>query len=114
ISAATVVFYVALMFYYDVVLTLVALAIAGLNLVALHYVSRKRSEENQKLLNEKGKLMGTSMRGLLMIETLKASGSESDWFTRWSGFHAKTVNARQNLGVPTQILTSVPPFLMAV
>ena len=40
------------MFHYDVLLTLVGIGIAVLNLVALRYVSRKRVDGNQKVLQE--------------------------------------------------------------
>jgi NHLM bacteriocin system ABC transporter peptidase/ATP-binding protein len=106
-----IIFFAALMFYYDVVLTAVGIAVVAINLAALKYVGRKRVDRNQKLLQERGKLFGTSMSGLHMIETIKATGSENDFFSRWSGQYAKMGNAQQKLGVYTIFLSSVPPFL---
>jgi ABC-type bacteriocin/lantibiotic exporter with double-glycine peptidase domain len=106
-----IVFFAALMFYYDVVLTLAGIAVAAVNVAALRYVGRKRVDKNQRLLQERGKLLGTSMSGLQMIETIKATGSENDFFSRWSGQFAKMGNAQQELGIYTIFLSAVPPFL---
>lgn len=114
ISLVVVAFYAVLMFQYDVELTLIGIAVALLNVVALRYVSRRRVDGNRRLLQEQGKLTGTAMGGLQMIETLKATGSESDFFSRWSGYQAKVVNAQQQLAVYTEYLSAVPPLLSAL
>jgi NHLM bacteriocin system ABC transporter peptidase/ATP-binding protein len=114
IGAVLAVFYVVLMFQYDVVLTLISIVIAALNLIGLRYISRKRVDANQKLLHEGGRLMGTAMSGLQIIETLKATGREADFFARWAGYHTKMVNVEQQLGVFSQTLAVLPPFLNAM
>jgi NHLM bacteriocin system ABC transporter peptidase/ATP-binding protein len=107
-------FYAALMFRYDVTLTLIGIAMAIANLAALRLVSRQRVDRNSKLLQEQGKLMGISMAGLMTIETLKATGSESDFFARWSGQQVKVTNAEQDLAVSSAMLSAVPPLLAAL
>jgi NHLM bacteriocin system ABC transporter peptidase/ATP-binding protein len=114
LGALLVVFYAAVLFRTDPVLTLVGIAIASLNVAALRFVSRKRVDGNRRLQQDQGKMMGTALGGLQTIETLKATGSESDLFVRWSGYQAKVVNARQDLERYTQILDAVPPLLGAV
>jgi NHLM bacteriocin system ABC transporter peptidase/ATP-binding protein len=111
LNVVTVVFFAALMFRYDIVLTLVVISFAVLNMVALRFVSHKRASLNQRLLQDEGHLMGLSIHGLQSIETIKSTGGESEFFARWAGAQAKVVNTRQDLAVPTQVLTAIPPML---
>jgi NHLM bacteriocin system ABC transporter peptidase/ATP-binding protein len=110
----TAAFFIALMLYYDPLLTVVGLGIAGLNVLALRFVARRRRDGYQRLIQEQGKLLGTSLAGLQTVETLKATGSESDFFARWAGHLATVLTAEQALGLSTLLLASVPPFLTAL
>lgn len=114
INLILIIFYALLMIQYDIILTLLGIFIAFLNLVVLKWVSRKRTDLNMRLQQEAGKMLGTAMSGLQMIETLKATGSESDFFANWSGYQAKVMNAQQQLGISTQLLTIVPVFLTSL
>jgi len=114
INLLLVFFYAILMFQYDVVLTLIGVSIALLNILVLKYVSGKRTILSQRLQQEQGKLMGVAMSGLQMIETLKSTGSESDFYAQWSGHQAKTINIQQELAVPNQILSVMPVTLMTL
>lgn len=107
-------FYAALMLYYSVPLALVAIALSMLNLLALRTISRKRVDSNQKLLQDQGRLFGFSSSGLQMIESLKATASESDFFTRWAGYQTRLLNIQQKLGMLTQTLQVIPVFLTSL
>lgn len=112
ISACMAVFYAALMWQYDLVLTTLAVATAALNVLALKYFSAKRVHLNQQLLHDQARMLGTAMGGLQSIETVKAMGNESDLFARWSGYQAKAVGTEQRLRVQTELLSAVPRLLM--
>jgi ABC-type bacteriocin/lantibiotic exporter with double-glycine peptidase domain len=114
LNLVLVVFYVILMLQYDVFLTVVGIVIAILNLLSLRFVSRRRVDENRKLLQERAKLTSTTFNGLQIIETLKASGTESDFFARWAGYQAKALTAAQELGISSQWLSAVPALLSAL
>lgn len=111
IGFLTIIFYFLVMLQYSVTLALVSLSAALLSIAYLVYSSNKIETMNKKLLQDQGKVLGFSISGLYIIETLKASGSESDFFAKWSGYHAKEINAQQNLGKTTQVLIQLPEFL---
>ena len=104
-------FYALIMASYDRVLTLLAVLIALCNGLALAYVSRRRILLNQKFQQDNGKLLGTTFYGIKTIESIKASGAEPDFFSRWSGLFANMVTGRQSLEVSTVFLLAIPPFL---
>jgi NHLM bacteriocin system ABC transporter peptidase/ATP-binding protein len=114
LAAVMVAFYAALMVRYDPVLAAIVVATGALNMAALRFVSRRRTELSQRLQQDRGKAIGTAMGGLLNIENLKATGSESDFFARWSGYYAKAANAQHQLALQTTLLSAVPPLLLAV
>lgn len=114
LNVGLIAFYAMLMFQYDVVLTLVGVLIAMTNVLYLVFISRKRRELSQKMIQDQSKLIGVAMGGLQVVETLKAQGAESDFFARWSGYHAKVLNAAQTLGRTGNLMNSFSPFLSGV
>lgn len=114
IHLITVSFYAVVMMQYSVPLTLVGIFFALLNLVALKLASERRKTVNMALQQDHGKLMGETMTGLQMIETLKAGGVEQDFFSVWAGYQAKVVNGQQRLSVSTQLLAAVPAGLLSL
>jgi NHLM bacteriocin system ABC transporter peptidase/ATP-binding protein len=114
LGALMIGFFALLLFQYDVVLTLVGIVTVSLNVAALRYVSRRRVDGSLRLLQDRGKLQGTALGGLQTIETLKATGGESDLFTRWAGYQAKVINGQQELERQSQVLDAVPQMLTAI
>lgn len=113
IDLVVVVFFAILLMHYDVGLTLIGIAVALINVIALRYFSRARVDASRRLQQDEGKLMGTSMNGLQMIETLKATGREGDFLLRWLGCQSKVVNTQQKLAVYDRYLGAVPDVLSA-
>jgi len=106
-----VVFYLVLMLYYNVVLALVGLAVALINIAYLKIVAAQRKDQNSRLLKDRSMAAATGMTGLQIIETLKATGSEPDFFAKWAGYQAKALNSEQEMSVSTQSLAALPAFL---
>jgi NHLM bacteriocin system ABC transporter peptidase/ATP-binding protein len=111
IDLVMAVFYGILMLFYSVSLTVTVFAIAALNILAIKLSVRARVDASRRLMQDRSKLMGTTMNGLRMIETLKATGSESEFFARWAGYYAKAANAMQHLGMLGQLSMAVPQFV---
>jgi len=114
INCVMLVFYFALMLSYSWKLTMVALAAAVINMGYLKYIAKKREDQNAKLQQDYGRMMGTAMGGLQIIETLKASGAEGDFFARVAGYHAKNITQQQLFGVSTQYLNTMPVLLTSL
>ena len=114
LNVMVVSFFALVMLHYDAVLTLVGLTAAATNVAVLRYLSRKRSDSNLRLTQEHGKMMAAGTNGLRSIESLKAGGTESDFFARWAGYHAKTTNAYQQLALYGTVLGVVPGMLTAL
>ncbi|HEY9897737.1 MAG TPA: NHLP family bacteriocin export ABC transporter peptidase/permease/ATPase subunit [Pantanalinema sp.] len=111
IDTVMIVFYGALMFHYDPVLTGLVVASGGANLALLQWMGARRVEANQRVAQEYGKKMGVAMAGLQSIETLKASAAEADFFTRWAGYDAKVMEATQQTAAQNLVLSLVPTLL---
>lgn len=109
-----IVFYFVLMLRYNLVLALTGLMVALINIIYLRIVSAQRKDLNSKLLKDRNYVAATGMNGLQIIETLKATGSESDFFAKWSGYQAKALNSEQELSVSSQYLAVLPTFLTGI
>ncbi len=111
LDMTTVAFYALLMLFFDPLLLMVGVLIAMTNLLVLRSVASMRETMNVNLMVDTGKMFGYGATGLRLIETLKASGGENDFFAKWSGYQAKAVNTHQRLGRVNYLIAVVPPFL---
>jgi NHLM bacteriocin system ABC transporter peptidase/ATP-binding protein len=106
-----VVFYGAVMLLYSVPLTLLVAGLSLINGGALMTVNKRMTDLSHRKLQQQAKLSGTAMSGLQAIETLKATGTENDFFSTWSGYQTGTVNAQQSLGAISAGLGAVPSVI---
>lgn len=112
LNIISVIFFVILLIQYNFFLTVIAVLISLINFGILKYISSLRKIKSQVLLVERGKMLGVSIGGLHAIETLKSTGRENSFFTKWAGYFAKVVQFRQELNILTLPLSILPSFLM--
>jgi NHLM bacteriocin system ABC transporter peptidase/ATP-binding protein len=106
--------YVAAMFAFSPVLTLVGIGASLLNVVALAVVARQRDAANQQQLRESSRLQGLGMSTITSIESVKTAGAEDSAFERWAGFQARSLNATQKMGTLSNAVSVVPTTLASL
>lgn len=77
IQVCMMIFYLAVMLRYRVMLTLVGIGAVVVNTAMSHIISAKRVNITRVQMRDSGKLSGTTVAGIEMIETIKASGAEN-------------------------------------
>jgi NHLM bacteriocin system ABC transporter peptidase/ATP-binding protein len=111
VNCLTVGFYAAIMMIYSAPLTLVTVGLTVINFALVSAVSRKRRDMNMALLNQSAKLQGASIAGLQAIESIKASATENDFYSIWSGYQTQFLNSTQSLARYSIALSAVPILL---
>lgn len=114
IDSIMIIFYAIIMWLYDPVLTSIGIFFAAVNFLTLQWLSRSRVDANMRLAQEYGKVGGVAIGGIQTMESVKASGLESDLFSKFVGYYAKAVNAQQELGLQNQVLAVLPTLLTAL
>ena len=112
LNAVMMVFYLVVMLRYSVLLTLIGLASVLANLLLSSIISKKRINITRVQMRDAGKLAGTTVAGIEMIETIKASGAENGFFEKWAGYQA-SVNASQVKFQRTNQLLGLLPALVS-
>ena len=112
LNAAMMVFYLVVMLRYSVVLTMIGLFSVIANLALSGIISRKRINITRVQMRDAGKLAGTTVAGIEMIETIKASGAENGFFEKWAGYQA-SVNTNQVRYQRTNLLLELLPALIS-
>ena len=112
-------FYLAVMLRYSVLMTLVGIASLALNLFAARYLAAKRLNVTRVQMRDAGKLASTTLAGISMTETIKSAGAEEGFFRKWSGYQASvntqevkyaTLNVR--IGLIPQFISTASNYLV--
>ncbi|MFI0435032.1 MAG: NHLP family bacteriocin export ABC transporter peptidase/permease/ATPase subunit [Parachlamydiaceae bacterium] len=102
------------LFCYDTLIASITLAIVLINLSVIYFLYRSRQDAYACYQQVIGKSNAFSIGGLGSIETLKATSSESKFFSRWIGYYTKSLNVLQNMTKIDVISGVLPPFLEAI
>jgi len=94
INTVMLIFYLFLMLSYSVPMTLIGIGSVLLNIFVSFYISRKRVNITRVMMRDESKLYSETISGIEMIETIKSSGAENGFFSRWSGYEASVNRER--------------------
>lgn len=114
LDCIVVVFYLVLLFQYDIYLTITGLLVALCNILFLRHTSRKIIDGNYRLSLDRSRMIGIAMIGIQLIESIKANGNEPEFFRKWSGYQAKLMNSEKEMGEIAVTLQTVPGFLSGI
>jgi NHLM bacteriocin system ABC transporter peptidase/ATP-binding protein len=110
----TLVLYLVIMLGYSTTLTVIGLSAALLNIFIASYISKKRINITRIQMRDGGKLIGATMSGIEMIETIKASGAENGYFEKWAGYQASVNTATVKFAKLNQYLGAVPGVIQMI
>lgn len=121
LNSVMMVFYLVLMLRQSPMLTLIGISTLILNAVLSKVISDKRMNIARVQMRDAGLLEGTTVTGIEMIETIKASGAENGFFQKWAGHQAavniQTVEAsktQQSIGIIPAFLGTLANYIVLI
>ena len=108
INAVLLVLYLAIMLDYSIPLTMVGVLSMAASILVARYVSNKRLNLMRASASASGRLYSTTVNGMEMIETIKAAGAESTFFSRWSGYQAANYDIAADTTLVNEYLGTIP------
>ena len=114
LNAVMMSFYLIVMLRYSVILTLIGLASVLVNLILSSIISKKRINITRVQMRDAGKLAGTTVAGIEMIETIKASGAENGFFEKWAGYQARVNTNMVRFQRMNQLLGLLPTLVSSL
>ena len=113
INTVMMVFYLVVMCRYSIMLTVIGLISVFINGIVSKIIANKRINISRIQLRDEGKLYGTTASGIEMIETIKSSGAENGYFTKWSGYQA-SVNTQNVRFARIDVYLGIIPQMVSV
>ena len=114
VALFTSAFFLALMFQFSPLLSVISLGFLALDLLFLWAVSRRRQVLNQSLLMLRTKMLGSVMSGVAMMESLRAAGREDDVFIQWTGQMAEMNRKSLQFQISVTYFNLLPAFLNGI
>lgn len=103
--------YLGLMLRQSLPLTAIGVSAMMVNIVLSRVISEKRVNIARVQVRDAGKLEATTVRGIEMIETIKASGAENGFFRKWAGYQA-SVNSQNVRAQKTDRYLGMIPVIL--
>jgi len=103
--------YLFIMINFSPILTAIALTASIINLVLSNAFVLKRIKYARVQTRDEGKLYAATVAGIQMIDTIKASGAEEGYFSRWSGYFAALNASSQKMIKKEQVYSVFPQIV---
>ena len=114
VGLVTMIVYGIAMLVISPLLAAIAIGLTLLNLVAMRSALSRQRNLSRLLVSEQAMLNQTTAYGAATMETIKASGLESDYYARWEGTAVRVGETRQAMAVATQLGNSIPLMLRSL
>lgn len=114
IEAVMMIFYLVVMLRYSWILSLIGISSIFINLLISQIISKKRVNITRVQMRDNAKLASTTLAGIEMIETIKASGAENGFFEKWSGYQASVNTQKVKFSKLNQYLGLVPQLVSSL
>jgi NHLM bacteriocin system ABC transporter peptidase/ATP-binding protein len=114
LQMGTALFFAIVMLTYDLPLAGVVIGLAVPNYFLMRAMRERMRQTSRRLLGEKGKVSAATIGIIHNIETIKASGIETEAFERWSGYHATSLSAMRELGAQSVPTSAIPSLLASL
>ena len=111
LDAFVALFFLLLLLQYNVLLTLIGIFFMTVNVLVLMLTRRRLTDLAMRIQQDAGKEYGTAINGLSMIDSIKAGGTEADFFMKWAGYRAKVLNGMQESQLWMLSATLLPNLL---
>ena len=114
LQAMMMIFYLVVMIHYSPLLSLIGVGAILLNMGVSSLVTAKRVNITRVQQRDAAKLSSATMSGISMIETIKSSGAENGFFSRWAGYQASVNTQDVSYTRLNMFLGSLPTAITAI
>ena len=98
----------ALLFAYDVPLAVLSLVSAAVTFALVGWNLRRLGAASQAMMAASGEEAGLSLQAFGMVDSLKATGGEDDFFTVWAGALSRAMKASERIDRSTLRVSIIP------
>lgn len=111
LNSVIIVVYLVLMLRRSYILTLVGVSFTLLNVVVSQLLVRKRVNIQRVQARDAAMLTAATSKGIEMIETIKSSGAEDNFFNQWAGYRDAVTTNQNRLAMIKNVYGIIPGLI---
>ncbi len=111
LNTIMMIFYLVMMLQYSLALTAIGIGTLTFNVIMSRIISEKRINITRVMQRDSAMLASTTVSGIEMVETIKASGAENGFFRKWAGYQASVNSQTVKAEKTNQLLGMIPMFV---